>query len=228
MALILSIDTSTDVCSSALHQDGVLLAVRENFSGKSHSKLLTQMIEETVRSLDLQLSDLDAVAVSKGPGSYTGLRIGVSAAKGLCYGLDKPLIALNTLQVMAWEMNRFNLSGHLLCPMLDARRMEVYCALFNEQTEFVEETNAKIIDENSFQDILAEKKIIFFGNGSDKCMNLLGKSDNARFIRGVHPSAKSMGDLALSSFKENIFEDVAYFEPFYLKDFVSTSKSNKC
>ena len=168
------------------------------------------------------MAELDAIAVSKGPGSYTGLRIGVSTAKGLCYALDKPLIAVNTLLAMANEVNRQNHSQALLCPMIDARRMEVYTALYDGELNELEKTSAKILEENSFDETLNQKQVLFFGNGADKFMALKTGVANAVFIDNITPSAWSVGLLANQAFLRGDFEDVAYFEPFYLKDFVAT------
>ena len=224
MSYILSIETSTKVCSIALHQGSSLLSSAEVLVEKSHSKIITGLIDVLIQSSGLEYSQLNAIAVSKGPGSYTGLRIGVSTAKGLCYGLDIPLIGVNTLEAMAYEVNKFNTMNHLLCPMLDARRMEVYCALFNKENKFMQETQAKIIDENSFSEILEGEKILFFGDGALKTQNLLNRSGNAFFLEGIYPSAKNIGFLAFKSFEDQKFEDLIYFEPFYLKDFISTGK----
>lgn len=224
MALILSLDTSTKVCSVALHQDGILLAVSEVLVEKSHSKIITVMVEDILRNSGRSYNELDAIAVSKGPGSYTGLRIGVSTAKGLCFALNKPLIGINTLQAMAAEVNRHNAGSAILCPMIDARRMEVYTALFDTDLNFIDPTTAKILDENSFHSILASSKMLFFGDGSSKAIPLLKSSVNAVFIEGIYPSAKGVGFLAQKNFNDNNFENTAYFEPFYLKDFVSQTK----
>jgi tRNA threonylcarbamoyladenosine biosynthesis protein TsaB len=220
MALILSIETSTKVCSVALHRDETLLASSQILIEKSHSKYITLLIENLFSYAGEKMTDLDAVAVSKGPGSYTGLRIGVSTAKGICYALEKPLIAIDTLESIAYEANRFNFTNVLLCPMIDARRMEVYCAIYDHKLSCLEKVHAKVIEENSFEDFLAKQPVLFFGDGAQKCKTLLGNKSNAVFIENVFPSAINIGALALKSFQEKRFEDVAYFEPFYLKDFV--------
>jgi tRNA threonylcarbamoyladenosine biosynthesis protein TsaB len=178
-------------------------------------------MESAVNHAGFTLNDLDAIAVAKGPGSYTGLRVGVSSAKGLCYALDKPLIAINTLEAMALQLNAFY-PGYLLCPMIDARRMEVYTAVFDSTNNFVQETQAVIMDENSFQDLLAEHKVVFLGDGAAKCQKLLGNLPNAVFPkREIRPSAITIGELATKAFENQHFEDVATFEPYYLKDFMS-------
>lgn len=223
MALILSIETSTRVCSVALHQNKTLLACSEVLVEKSHSRIITLLIEEILHNTGKQYSQLDAIAVSEGPGSYTGLRIGVSTAKGLCYALDKPLIAVNTLQAMAAQVNQFNINNALLCPMIDARRMEVYTAVFDKELNFIEETNAKVLDETSFSELLKKNQICFFGDGAIKAKSMVGSSGNFLFIDQVFPSARTVGPLAEIAFNNNLIEDTAYFEPYYLKDFVSTS-----
>lgn len=222
MSLILSIETSTTVCSVALTRDGATLATQKLFLEKSHSTLLTVVIQSLLDHTEINKEDMSAIAVSKGPGSYTGLRIGVSTAKGLCYALDKPLIAINTLHAMAQEVSMYAGKDEWLCPMLDARRMEVYTSLFSPDLNEVNETRALILDENSFGETLRQNNVLFFGNGSDKFRGLIGINDKARFIEGVTPSASAVGILATKSLEEGRFEDVAYFEPFYLKDFVAT------
>lgn len=219
MSVILSVETSTKICSVALHQGGSLLACHELFLEKSHSSLLAVLINDILKQCDFLMDEISAFAVSLGPGSYTGLRIGVSTVKGLSYGLDKPVIGVNTLEAMAYGCHNFNYDNALLCPMIDARRMEVYCLLMNHRLELVEPTQAKIIDEHSFADYLAKGKVLFFGNGAGKCREVLQHQQNALFIDGINPSAMHIGYIASRKFKDNIFEDVAYFEPFYLKDF---------
>lgn len=222
MALILNIDTSTSVCSVALARDGQLLAIKENNEGLNHSVLLGTFIDDILRGNRLGVQALDAVAVSMGPGSYTGLRIGVSMAKGLCYGASKPLIAINTLQALAESVSRRIGEDALYCPMLDARRMEVYTAFYDKHNRIVVDTQAEVIDENSFQDILQEHTVYIFGNGSAKVQHLL-TSPHARFLEDIETSAVNMISLAENKFTLKQFEDVAYFEPFYLKDFIATT-----
>jgi tRNA threonylcarbamoyladenosine biosynthesis protein TsaB len=173
------------------------------------------------------MNSLDAVAISKGPGSYTGLRIGTSTAKGICYAIGAKLIAINTLKAMAFGISKFYKDTTLLCPMLDARRMEVYCLVCRNDMSSIEKTQAKIIDQSSFENLLAKHEMVFFGNGAPKCKPLLQKSPNATFIDGIYTSAANIGDLAWRSFQNDQFEDVAYFEPFYLKDFVAKKPSAK-
>jgi tRNA threonylcarbamoyladenosine biosynthesis protein TsaB len=245
MPIILSIETSTKACSAAVHQDGKLLSVSELYHEKSSSGMLTTLIEHVVKTAGLTFQELDAIAVAKGPGSYTGLRIGVSTAKGLCFTIEKPLIAVNTLEAMAhaiydlrtvrraitnYELNSSETYGQknhspLLAPMLDARRMEVYCAVYQADTmELIEPTQAKIIDETSFADLLQDHKVIFFGDGAEKCRAILGENSNAIFWdETIFPSAKSVGILATHAFENNQFENVADFEPYYLKEFVGTT-----
>lgn len=230
MALLLNIETSTAVCSVALGKDGKLLALKENKEGMKHATHLTTFIDNILKENDLKPSDLDGVAISMGPGSYTGLRIGVSTAKGLCFGSNIPLIAINTLQAMtkALQENKSMLNGvknmedAYFCPMIDARRMEVYTGFFNNQTELKREISADIIDENSFNEELSNREIVFFGDGSGKCKDVI-TNENGIFLDDVTPTAVGMIELAESKFKNEEFEDVAYFEPFYLKDFVATT-----
>lgn len=218
MSLILNIETATNVCSVALARDGKLISLKESKQDKSHAELLTVFIEDILNTNNLKASSLDAVAVSKGPGSYTGLRIGVSTAKGICFGINKPLIGISTLQAMAYGVCEKHNSW--FCPMIDARRQEVYSAFFDNKNQLKREVSADIIETNSYKDILDERKVIFFGNGSEKCKNIL-KSKNAFFIDNISPSAKNMIELSEKAFNNKKFENTAYFEPFYLKDFVA-------
>lgn len=218
MPLILSIETATTVCSVALHKKDKLLGLQTLFIDKSHSGLLAPSIASLIEYCGFKLSDLDAIAVSEGPGSYTGLRIGVSAAKGLCYALDIPLIAINTLEGMATGMRKYNVAEALLCPMIDARRMEVYCLIMNQEMELLQETQPAIVGEGFLEPLLENNKIIFFGNGSVKCKGII-QSKNAIFVDNIHPEASFVGALALNKHQQQQFEDVAYFEPFYLKEF---------
>lgn len=184
----------------------------------SHAEKLHPFIEEVIRQSNISFSDLNAVAVSKGPGSYTGLRIGVSAAKGLCYTLDIPLISVDTLQVLASSAKAEENS--LIIPLLDARRMEVYGAVFNNNFEKIRETEAEIIDENSFSEFLKKGKTYFLGDGAEKCKKII-TNKNAVFLEGHFPSSKNMVTFSTQKFNNSDFEDVAYFEPFYLKDFIA-------
>jgi tRNA threonylcarbamoyladenosine biosynthesis protein TsaB len=231
MPIILSIETSTKACSAAIHQDGKLLSISELHNEKSSSGMLTTLIEHVVKTAGFTLHDLDAIAVAKGPGSYTGLRIGASTAKGLCFTLEKPLIAINTLEAMAFSNHSSFPIPHasLLVPMLDARRMEVYCAVYQVDTmDLVEPTQAKIIDETSFADLLQNHQIVFFGDGAEKCKAILGVNENAFFLNEtLNPSAKSVGALATKAFENKQFENVADFEPYYLKEFMATTPKAK-
>jgi tRNA threonylcarbamoyladenosine biosynthesis protein TsaB len=225
MSLIICLETATKSCSVSLGKNGKVLALKESLDEQySHAENLTLYIEEACKQANVRLQDVDAIAVSKGPGSFTGLRIGVSTAKGLCYALDKPLISINTLEAMAAQIqnSKFKIQKGLFVPMIDARRMEVYCAVYDEQLNEIKKTFAEIIDENSFSDLLSKNKIYFFGDGSAKCRSKISHS-NAIFVDGINPSAKFMIPLAEKYFLEKKFEDVAYFEPFYLKDFVDTT-----
>lgn len=224
MALILQLETSTISCSVALSENGETLAIKEATERNIHASSITLFIEDVMKTAGKEMSQLDAVAVSKGPGSYTGLRIGVSTAKGLCYALDIPLIAVDTLKSMASNatINPGNTS-FLYCPMIDARRMEVYTAVFDSALNEVNPVSARIIDENSFAELLGERKIVFFGDGAAKCIDALGHNPNASFITTFENSASDMSTEAFSRFSKQQFEDVAYFEPYYLKDFVATT-----
>lgn len=228
MACILNIETATEICSVVVASDGNIIFERENTKGPSHATLLGVFVEEALAYMRSQKIRLDAVAVSCGPGSYTGLRIGVSEAKGLCYGLGIPLIAVGTLKILAHSVAKSGLtnSDTLLCPMIDARRMEVYDEVFDPNLKQLREVNADIIDEDSFAHLLANHKIAFFGNGANKCKHAM-QSDNAIFLDGIYARAKDMVQLSEEAFQSNNFVDVAYFEPFYLKEFVATIAKNK-
>lgn len=226
MALILGIETATSICSVALVRDGKLLVIRESVGSRDHSAALTTYIAELFTEAGLFLQQLDAIAVSMGPGSYTGLRIGVSSAKGLCYALDKPFIAIDTLKSLAWQaLQKCKQQGRdtdnaILVPMLDARRMEVYTAVFDNNLQIIEPVNAHIVTENSYM-AFAGKEIIYFGDGASKCESLFELKDNFTFLADINLSANSICMLAESEFQKNNFADVAYCEPFYLKDFIA-------
>ncbi len=229
MALILCIETSTTVCSVALTQNHVVLSTLREDVPNSHSTLLTVLIEQLLTQAGYQAKDLDAVAVSSGPGSYTGLRIGVSVAKGICFALSKPLIAITSLEIMAAQFlhNAPEVtSKDLLCPMIDARRMEVYSALYRNDLSLAREVVAEIIDENSYQAELKQQRIFFFGDGATKCRETLNHP-HALFVGDVVPLATAMAALAMTRFGAKLFVDVAYFEPFYLKSFMATTPKNK-
>ena len=219
MSYILSLETSTKVSSVALHKDGALIGSQQLHIDKSHSGLLTVMIEDLLKYCGVAFEDLSAVAVSNGPGSYTGLRIGLSTAKGLCFGLDIPLITLNTLKVMAEQVKPLISEDELMCPMLDARRMEVYTLILDRQGNKLLPMQPKILDESSFADELRKGKIVFFGSGVNKCQGLIGSSVNAKIIIGIEPLASAMGELAYSKYGNKNFADLAYAEPVYLKEF---------
>ncbi|MFC2107723.1 tRNA (adenosine(37)-N6)-threonylcarbamoyltransferase complex dimerization subunit type 1 TsaB [Bacteroidota bacterium] len=221
MTLLLNIETATPICSVAISQDGELLAIRESKEKNSHSAKLNTFIEEMMEEAKVSYKDLDAVAVSMGPGSYTGLRIGVSAAKGFCYAMDIPLIGIPTLMSMANGAKNLIKEDMLLCPMIDARRMEVYCALFDSDLKEIQKTDAIIIEENTFHKYLNDSKIAFFGDGAEKCKELLSSNSNAIFLNDYQISSEYMISLAMERFNKKEFDDTAYFEPFYLKDFIA-------
>ena len=226
MALILNIESSTDNCSVSVARNGNVLALKESRDKKSHAALLAVFIKESASELKLALPDLDAVAVSKGPGSYTGLRIGVSTAKGIAYGAGIKLIGVPTLQAMAFSVSQKSIISKsnkniLLCPMIDARRMEVFTPLYTTSNILYKKITAEIIHPGIFSDLLDKNEIWFFGNGSEKCREVI-QHQNARFIEGIEPSASWMAELSEKAFREKQFENIAYFEPFYLKDFIAT------
>ncbi len=225
MSCLLNIETSTSVCSVALSSEGTVLFEKTAFEGPSHAALLGVFVEEALGALPGKA--LDAVAVSSGPGSYTGLRIGVSLAKGLCFGFGIPLISIPTLKIMAASaIEKHGDPDALYCAMLDARRMEVYAAVFDARLHTVRETKADIVDRDTYAALLDTKKVCFFGNGAEKCKPVIS-SPNASFIDAVYPSAVSMIPFAEEVFAKGIFEDTAYFEPFYLKEFQATVARNK-
>lgn len=223
--LILHIETSTELCSVALSRGDQCLAVRENSEGRNHAAMLTPFIDDLLNESNISIHQLDAVAVSSGPGSYTGLRIGLSTAKGLCYGGNIPLIAVSTLQAMSMGfVQQYDVPvSSLLCPMIDARRMEVYTALYDKDGRQVKDISAEIITEQSFATWLADYQIFFFGNGAAKCRTTM-THPNAVFTEGFAHSARYMIQPALQAYSEKKFEDTAYFEPFYLKDFIAGPK----
>lgn len=226
--LLISIDTSTKGCSVALHENGEVLVSYDLHTQQSSSALLTTLIQNTVDHAGYTLNDVDAFAIAKGPGSYTGLRVGVSTAKGLCYALDKPLLAINTLEAMALQIVDFYPAGTLLCPMLDARRMEVYCAVYDNSLTIQQPTQALVVDENSFADLLDKQPVVFFGDGASKCKTVLQDKNNAIFCTSsITPSAKTIGELASIAYSKGEFENVSTFEPYYLKDFMGTQPKKK-
>lgn len=227
MSFLLALETATPDCSVALARNGKMLAVREISSPNAHSSLLTRLISELFRETGDRLHDLDAIAVSRGPGSYTGLRIGTATAKGLCYGLNKPLIAVPTLPSMALGMREQGSGisdqekGILYCPMIDARRMEVYCAVYDASLEEILPVNALILQKDSFHDFLSRYLVLFGGPGAHKSRPLLAGHPNALFLDSFRVSASWLIPLAESRFSSGRFESLAYMEPFYLKDFVA-------
>ena len=224
--MILCLETATPSCSVALVHNGEVLACEEDPKGQNHSEKITLFIDSVMKKAGISYDQLDAVAVSMGPGSYTGLRIGVSTAKGICYAVSKPLIAVETLEAMAYGGSAVISSGRserrnlLLIPAIDARRMEVYAAIFDENVNKIKDTEAVIIDENSFADLKKDHHLYLFGDGADKCAEIFANDDKITVIKDFYCSAKYMNTIAQQKFNNSEFVDVAYFEPFYLKDFV--------
>ena len=223
MSCILNIETSTTVCTVAASQDGQTIFVKEDLKGPSHAVSLGVFVDEALSFIDSHAIPLDAVAVSCGPGSYTGLRIGVSMAKGICYGRNVPLIGLPTLEVLSVPVLLYHdlPEDALLCPMLDARRMEVYAAVYDRALNVKRAIAADIVDENSYLEFLNEAPVYFYGNGAAKCREKI-THPNAHFIDDIHPLAKMMYPLAEKAVAREDYKDVAYFEPFYLKEFVAS------
>lgn len=228
MSRIILIETSTPLCSTALVEDGKVVCERISDEPRAHASKTALFVSEMLSEKGLKVSDCDAVAVSKGPGSYTGLRVGVSTAKGLCFGAGIPMISVGTLDTLVWQA----LDGNMLpegcryiIPMIDARRMEVYTGIFTPDGKQISPTVAQIIDADSFKDQLAEGPVLFIGDGADKCKDTL-TSPNARFIQCC-PKAASMMHPAIDALEVKRFEDVAYFEPFYLKEFITTVSKKK-
>ncbi len=227
MTLLLNLESSTEVCSVSLSENGTLIDFIESDEGQNHARLLSVFAEELMKRNQLTFNQLKAVAVSKGPGSYTGLRIGVSLAKGICFANQIPLIAISPLQSMSAHIS-LNLEKYaiqsvpdlLLCPMIDARRMEVYTAIYDCTNREVEPVSAKIVDSSTFERYLEKHPVAFFGNGSAKCRTHIDHT-NAIFINDIKTSAQFMCSLAQKAYENNQFEDMAYFEPFYLKDFIA-------
>jgi len=222
--VILHIETSTNVCSVAVSEHSDLLFSVSDDNGMNHAALLSGFVDQALKFIKAHNKKPDAVAVSSGPGSYTGLRIGVSTAKGLCYGLDIPLIAVSTLEIIATDaLKKINeKNDFLICPMIDARRMEVYAAFYNSENEVFRNIMADIIDENSYSVILDQHKVYFAGNGAGKCKTTI-THNNANFIDNIYPLAENMIAIATKAYIEKNFVDIAYFEPFYLKDFQATT-----
>ena len=237
MKKIILIETSTSLCSVALAEDGAVTAYRESSAPKAHASLTAVFIQEVLEERGLKLADCDAVCVSKGPGSYTGLRVGVSTAKGLCFGSGKPLLAVGTLDTLVAQSTEVEIPGQAgnddkdgngwkyIIPMIDARRMEVYSAVFTPDGRQISETTPVIVDENSFADYLSEGKVLFIGDGAGKCADVI-KHPNAIFCQ-CNPKASAMLKPAMDAYEKKQFEDTAYFEPFYLKEFVATVSKKK-
>ena len=232
MSFILNIETSTEVCSIALSQNGRLVDIFEDVEGMNHARLTASYVQEILKCNNLKISELSAISVSCGPGSYTGLRIGISLAKGLCYAHDLPLIAVSPLKAMSsWVARNLDRAGiHtsenvVLCPMLDARRMEVYTALYDINLTEIERVSAKIINKDTFNEITG-KQLVLFGSGAEKVKAVLNR-DNIHFIPDVKTSASHMCALSFNMLGEEIFEDIAYFEPYYLKDFIAGKPKKK-
>lgn len=228
MSRIILIETSTSLCSTALVEDGKVVCERISDEPRAHASKTALFVSEMLSEKGLKVSDCDAVAVSKGPGSYTGLRVGVSTAKGLCFGAGIPMISVGTLDTLVWQALDGNMlpeGCHYIIPMIDARRMEVYTGIFTPDGKQISPTVAQIIDADSFKDQLAEGPVLFIGDGADKCKDTL-TSPNARFIQCC-PKAASMMHPALEALEAKQFENVAYFEPFYLKEFITTVSKKK-
>lgn len=220
MAVILSLETSTEVCSVALHENGSLINELVINEAQAHAARLAPLIEQLLHSASIKVTSLSAVAISSGPGSYTGLRIGTSTAKGLCYGVRVPLLAVPTLHLMAYQASLTNPDRLMLCPMIDAKRMEVYCQVFDPGMTIITSVEARVIEENSFSELLSHHKMLFFGNGAAKCRDVI-KSPNAFFTDGLTPRASFLGRMAYGKFLNNDVEDLISFKPFYLKEFVA-------
>lgn len=224
MALILNIETTTTNCSVSLSKEGETLLLKEDYGENySHAERLHVYINELLKEANVKLEALDAIAVSKGPGSYTGLRIGVSAAKGLCFALDKPLISISTLEALAHQVK---IEDGFIIPMLDARRLEVYSAVFSAKQKQVRAIEAEVLDKTSYLNYLEKNKVYFIGNGVEKTKALI-THENAIFIENKLPSANEMSALGYAKYKKSDIEDVAYFEPYYLKDFVAIKPKPK-
>ena len=220
-SVILNIETSTTNCSVSLSKEGETLVLKEDYNNNySHAERLHIYIDEVLKEANLKSSNLDAIAISRGPGSYTGLRIGVSAAKGLCYALGIPLISVPTLESLAYQLQ---IKDGIIIPMLDARRMEVYSAVFTCKYQQIRDTQAQILEDTSFSEYLEKGKVYFIGDGVEKTKTLI-THPNAIFVEDKLPSAKQMDKLAYTKYKKNDLEDVAYFEPYYLKDFIGVKK----
>jgi tRNA threonylcarbamoyladenosine biosynthesis protein TsaB len=230
MTYILALETALDVCSVALGKGGVLVADKSVSGTNLHASHLTVFIEDVLQAAGITYKDLNAVCLSEGPGSYTGLRIGTSAAKGLCFALEIPLIGVNTLQSMAFGAYKIHPEineNSVFCPMIDARRMEVYYALYNNNLQEIQPTKAAIVTDEEFAGILAEKEVIFFGNGMPKSREILSKFPKAFFLDDIYARAENLLPLAFDKFYAQQTENLYNFEPFYLKEFVAGSPAEK-
>lgn len=224
--MILSIDTATPVCSVALHQEGALRAYAELRLENAHAETLAALVAQVLENTSTTPAQLQAIAISEGPGSYTGLRIGTALAKGMCFSLGVPLLAVSTLQAMAAEARLYVPQGTLLCPMLDARRMEVYTALYDGTLQTLQPVRPLVIEEGAFAEQLQAGPVAFFGDGSEKCQDLLAHP-NAHFLNHLRPSARFVGELATAQLAAGQTADVAYFEPLYLKEFQVKKKGGQ-
>ena len=222
MALILSLETATAAGSVALHRDGTLLACFELLRDRAHAAALTLMVEQVCKRAEVPVRALEAVAVSAGPGSYTGLRIGTATAKGLCYALDVPLVAVGTLRALAGGVSPYNLHRHWLCPLLDARRAEVYTALYDADLREQRPAAPLVLTADAFADVLDARPVCFFGDGAAKARTLLSDHPNGYFLDHIYPSARHLGAPAEAAWRAGHFVDLAYFEPSYLKEFAGT------
>ncbi|GBU07160.1 tRNA(ANN) t(6)A37 threonylcarbamoyladenosine modification protein [Bacteroidales bacterium] len=226
MACILNIETSASICSLALSLDGVLVFSRENTEGLSHASSLGLFVSEALSEIKHRSMKLDAVAVSSGPGSYTGLRIGVSQAKGLCYGLEIPMIGIPTLGLLFDTVLRKGCEADYFCPMIDARRMEVYAEIYDKSAKICRDVAADIVDENTYQEYYSKGSMLLFGDGASKCKDVIF-SNSVRYIEDVLPRAENMLALSEAAYAQANFVDTAYFEPFYLKEFMTTQSKRK-
>ena len=222
----LCIDTTSEFCSVSLFQDNNLIEFQNSIIERSHSKLLILIIDDILKKSKTKINEIDAFSISKGPGSYTGLRIGLSSVKGFCFGLNKPLISINTLKVLCKSaLNHIKNKSSILCPMVDARRMEVYTKIYDYNLNSLSDDKSLVLDENSF-DLYKDKEIYFFGNGSDKFEKIV-KRKNFIFINDIMPDSRFMGDITFEKYNSNEFEDLSTFEPNYIKDFYLIKKKGK-
>lgn len=222
----LCIDTTSEFCSVSLFQDNNLIEFQNSIIERSHSKLLILIIDDILKKSKTKINEIDAFSISKGPGSYTGLRIGLSSVKGFCFGLNKPLISINTLKVLCKSaLNHIKDKSSILCPMVDARRMEVYTKIYDYNLNSLSDDKSLVLDENSF-DLYKDKEIYFFGNGSDKFEKIV-KRKNFIFINDIMPDSRFMGDITFEKYNSNEFEDLSTFEPNYIKDFYLIKKKGK-